>query len=118
VAPLRAPSRCVDAQPDEVSYLNMKDCAMKWTTVLILGIGCVIAWPITKDATIDKIVNTYAQQAQLKENDLGGPIGSAIAIGFMKSVASGFLNQQEIGTQIEVVFEVLVIGQIPPLPSM
>ena len=92
---------------------------MKISTFVILCIGCVIAWPIAKDAALDKMVHSFMSQSQLStqigKSDFG-PIGSMVANGFLKGIANNIISEKDIGTQILIVFRVLALDDVPKVP--
>jgi hypothetical protein len=94
---------------------------MKPITLVFLCLGAIIAWPIAKDAAIDKAMAQFMAQSNLnkiiKDNDIG-PLGGMLTTTFGKAYISQMLSSQDIGTQIEVVFRILVLNEIPNPSSL
>jgi hypothetical protein len=94
--------------------------AMKWTTAVILAVGCIIAWPIAKEAAIDKLVSRYMKESGVSEKlnkDGSGAIGNVLMFTASKAMAYSVFDQQDIGTQVVAVFRALVLDDIPPIKS-
>jgi hypothetical protein len=118
---LRVQQSLREVQPDVVRTLTEKECQMKIAMLALIGIGAVVAWPIAKDAAIDKAVATFMNQSTLSEKinkSDAGPIGNMFAYGLAKGIASQAMSEQDIGTQILVVFRVLVLNDVPAVPNI
>ena len=87
---------------------------MKLVTLALLGIGAVVAWPHLKDAAAEKLVNHYLKESGLSEDvRKAGPLAKMMFGSLGTAAVENELSTHDIGTQIEVVFSVLVLNEMP-----